>query len=50
VASFLSATEQHGRHDVRIAKLADLDLGLGLDPGLDPALEPALDLEGIPSS
>jgi len=29
---------------VRIAKLADLDLGLGL--GLDPGL----DLEGIPSS
>ena len=40
LASFLSATEQHGRHDVRIAKLAGLDLGL----------EPALDLEGIPSS
>jgi ribose 5-phosphate isomerase B len=50
LASFLCATEQHGRHDVRIAKLADLDLGLGLDPGLDPALEPALELEGIPSS
>jgi ribose 5-phosphate isomerase B len=42
LASFLSATEQHGRHDLRIAKLADLDLGLDL--------EPALDLEGIPSS
>jgi ribose 5-phosphate isomerase B len=48
LASFLSATEEHGRHDVRIAKLADLDLGL--DPGLELALEPALDLEGIPSS
>jgi ribose 5-phosphate isomerase B len=48
LASFLSAIEQHGRHDVRIAKLADLDLGL--EPGLDPGLEPALDLEGIPSS
>jgi ribose 5-phosphate isomerase B len=39
LASFLSATEQR-RHDVRIAKLADLDLGL----------DPALDLEGMPSS
>jgi len=48
LASFLFATEQHGRHDERITKLADLDLGLDL--GLDPALDPTLDLEGIPSS
>ena len=39
---------EHGRHDVRIAKLADLDRGL--EPGLDHGLDPLSTSKGSRSS